>query len=277
MTGRALNLVLLAALASLAPAAVAQVPAKADVAVQLRQFGVGNVFRPGEVTAIRVSLESALDEATLCWVQWEVPNAEGDHAEYGRSITLSPGTPASVWLYAPLPPNATTSTVWKVRVFEQREGKRRRELGGARISPANANAFGHELERGLIAVVGRAKLGLDGYVNPLPQRRPNPPGAHEETHVVSGISAQELPDRWQGFKAFEAVVWSDAIPEQLREDSADALREYVRRGGHLVITLPEAGNDAGAFEAQPPSARRRAEHSRLQGDRRRLRRHRQRL
>jgi hypothetical protein len=241
-------LVLLAALGTLAPAAAAQVGARADVDVQLRQFGVGNAFRPCEVTAIRVSLESALDEATLCWVQWEVPNAEGDVAEYGRSVTLSPATPALVWLYAPLPADASRSTIWRVRVFEERDGRRRRELGGTRISPAdvNANAGFNDaaaaLAPGMIAVVGRARMGLDGYVNPLPQRRPNPPGAHEDTRIVSGILARELPDRWEGLKPFEAVVWSDAFPEQLREDSANALREYVRRGGHLVIALPEAGN-----------------------------------
>jgi hypothetical protein len=237
-------LVPLAALGSLAPAASAQVGPAANVDVQLRQFGVGNAFRPGEVTAIQVSLTSGLDEAVPCWVQWEVPNAEGDIAEYARSVTLSPGSPALVWLYAPLPPNASRSTVWTIRVFEERDGKRRRELGGARISPADVNAFRHELERGMIAVVGRAKMRLDEYGNPW-NRRPNPPGAHEETRIVSGIQAQELPDRWEGFKLFEAVVWSDAFPQQLRVDSANALREYIRRGGHLVITLPEAGNPWG--------------------------------
>ncbi|MHC4652978.1 MAG: hypothetical protein ACYTES_19250, partial [Planctomycetota bacterium] len=244
MIGRALMLVPLAALGSLAPAASAQVGPAANVDVQLRQFGVGNAFRPGEVTAIQVSLTSGLDEAVPCWVQWEVPNAEGDIAEYARSVTLSPGSPALVWLYAPLPPNASRSTVWTIRVFEERDGKRRRELGGARISPADVNAFRHELERGMIAVVGRAKMRLDEYGNPW-NRRPNPPGAHEETRIVSGIQAQELPDRWEGFKLFEAVVWSDAFPQQLRVDSANALREYIRRGGHLVITLPEAGNPWG--------------------------------
>jgi hypothetical protein len=104
--------------------------------------------------------------------------------------------------------------------------------------------LGHELERGMIAVVGRAKMRLDEYGNPW-NRRANPPGAHEETRIVSGILAQELPDRWEGLKGFEAVVWSDALPQQLRVDSANALREYVRRGGHLVITLPEAGNPWG--------------------------------
>jgi hypothetical protein len=244
MIDRALIAVSLTGLVCLSAGASAQVGTETDVVVQLRQFGVGNAFRPGAVTAIQVSLTSGLDEAVPCRVQWEVPNAEGDVGEYGRSVTLSPGTPALVWLYAPLPPHTTRTTIWTIRVFEERDGRRRRELGGGQFSPADVNAFRHELKRGMIAVVGRAKMRLDDYGNPW-NRRENPPGAHEETRIVSGILAQEIPDRWEGLQAFEAIVWSDALPQQLRVDSANALREYVRRGGHLVITLPEAGNPWG--------------------------------
>lgn len=234
----------LAALGFAAAAASGQDPAEADVQVELEQFGVGSTFRPGEIAAIRLKLTSALDEPTPCWVQWELPNAEGDVAEYGRSITLNPGTPSPLWLYAPVPPHATARSVWTVRVFEQRDGRRRRELGGARISAALANGRMVPITMGMIAVVGRAKMGLDDYGNPWNERL-NPPGAHEETRIVSGILPQELPDRWEGLRAFEAVMWSDALPQQMRADSANALREYVSRGGHLVITLPEAGNPWG--------------------------------
>lgn len=223
---------------------VAQDAAKTDVTVEIDQFGVGSVFRPGDIAAIRLSLTSALDEPTPCWVQWEVPNAEGDIAEYGRSVTLSLGPAAQVWLYAPVPPQTNTQTVWTVRVFEERDGRRRRELGGTRISPSSGGGRQVAIEKSLIGVVGQAKMGLDDYGNPW-AKRTNPPGAHEETRVVSGIRPDELPDRWEGLKAFEAIVWSDALPQAMRVDAANALREYVRRGGHLVITLPEAGNPWG--------------------------------
>jgi hypothetical protein len=245
MTGRQRVLGVLVAAGAITAAAAAQVDPDAGVGVELEQFGVGNAYRPGSVTAILLTLTSNLEEAESCWVQWEVPNAEGDVAEYGRSISLSPGLATPVWLYAPLPPHTRSSDVWTVRVFEERNGQRRRELGGTRISADLVSALRHETERGLIAVIGRSRMGLDGYGNPDPTLRPNPPGAHEDTRIVSGISPQELPDRWEAFLEFEAVVWSDALPQQLRVDSANALREYVRRGGHLVINLPAAGNPWG--------------------------------
>ncbi len=212
-----------------------------DVAVELEQFGVGDSWRPGEITAIRLTLTSRMGESTSCWVQWEVPNAEGDIAEYGRTVSLGAGARTSVWLYAPVPPTATSASLWSVRVFEERDGERRRELGGDRISPAGATP--HGLETGLIAVVGRARLRLEDYLNSW-SASTNPPGAHEETRIVN-LMPQEMPDRWEGLRLFEAVVWSDAPPDQLRADAAAALREYVRRGGHLVVVLPDAGNPWG--------------------------------
>ncbi|MCH8343413.1 MAG: hypothetical protein IH983_05455 [Planctomycetes bacterium] len=241
MTVRQLAVAMIATLTAVVSTVTAQ---GSDVEVQLEQFGVGSAFRPGEIVAIRLSLTSSLDEPTPCWVQWEVPNAEGDVAEYGRSVTLNPGTPASIWLYAPIPPQASAQTIWTIRVFEERDGRRRRELGGKRIA---ASATGRvDIDTGMIAVIGRARMGLDDYATPRgPWNRANPPGAHEGVRIVSGIEPRDLPDRWEGLKAFEAVVWSDALPQELRVDAAGALREYVRRGGHLVITLPQAGNPWG--------------------------------
>ena len=133
-TRRMRNDLLLAALLVTALPALAQT----DVAIGLEQFGTGNAFRPGDYCAIRLKLTSILAEATPVWVQWEVPNADGDIAEYGRSLTLTPGVPAFVWLYAPLAPSVDTGTVWAVRVFDpeqpERKEPQRATLSGLRGS-----------------------------------------------------------------------------------------------------------------------------------------------
>ncbi len=222
-----------------APIAAAQ---SNDVKVELDQFGVGSWFRPGDITAIRLKLTSSLSEPTACWVQWEVPNAEGDPAEYGRSITLTPGTPAFWWLYAPLPARTSMSDTWTVRVFEESDGKRRGEIGGTRISPGLVNTQPPISPGvGMIAVIGRGATKLDDYMSPLAPPA-SPPGAHEQTVIVSISDPSRLPDRWDGLRQFEAIVWSDASPQELRASSAGALEEYIRRGGHLIIILPSAGN-----------------------------------
>ncbi len=232
-------IVALMAATIIAPIAAAQ---SNDVTVQLDQFGVGSWFRPGDITAIRLKLTSSLSKPTSCWVQWEVPNAEGDPAEYGRSITLTPGTPWFVWLYAPLPARTSIGDTWTVRVFEESDGDRRGEIGGTRISPGLVNTQPPVSPgMGMIAVIGRGATKLDDYMSPLPPPA-NPPGAHEQTVIVSISNPSRLPDRWDGLRQFEAIVWSGASPQELRANSAGALEEYIRRGGHLIITLPSAGN-----------------------------------
>ncbi len=215
----------------------------AEVDVQLDQFGVGSAYRPAEHVGMRLVVTSNLAEPTPCWVQVEIPNAEGDIQEIGRSVTLGPGAPTPIWLYGVLPPNAGTQSVWVVRVFEEEDGRRGRELGGTRISP---RPLPIDTRVGLIGVVGRVDMNLAEYENPGgPWPLEHPPAAHEPTRVIAGIEPADLPDRWEGLRAFEAIGWSNAAPGDLRFDAANALREYVRRGGHLIISLPQAGNPWG--------------------------------
>lgn len=217
-----------------------------SVEVELDQFGIGSVYRPGGMTAIRVKLTSFLDNPAPVWVQLEMPNADGDIAGRGRSLTLTPGQPTFVWLYAPLSPQENAGTRWPVRVFEETDGQRGREIGGRRISPSDANAQRFDISTDIIGVIGRSRLGLDGYAVPGPRGRPI--AAHEETRIVGGIKPEDLPDRWYGLHHFEAIAWGESgqnTPNSLSLDQADALREYIMRGGHLIISLPVVGNPWG--------------------------------
>ncbi len=219
----------------------------ADVEVTLEQFGLGSTFRPGDVTPMRLQLTSNLSEPTSVWVQWQVPNADGDICEYGRSLTLTPGQPTNCWLYAPLAPSTTANTVWPVQVHREVNGVPGEEIGGARFSPSLAGNGSQRFDPiiSVIGVVGRQRMGLDGYAVPGPRGRPL--ASHEETRIVSGILPEELPDRWFGYWMFDAIAWGDGTqnPPNIGIDQADALMEYVQRGGHLIISLPTVGNPWG--------------------------------
>lgn len=221
--------------------------AQAGVAVELDQFGAGSLFRPGEITAIRLKLTSNLNEPKPVWVQWEVPNVDGDVVEYGRSLALTPSQPALTWLYAPLAPDADTGSVWTVRVFEERDGERGREIGGTRISPSTIFAQRADSSASMLLVVNDRRMGLEDYATQGSRGQPRPDAAHEDTRIASGLKPSQLPDRWWGlFPNYDAIAWSGEMPPQdLGVDQANALREYVRRGGHLIISLPAARNPWG--------------------------------
>lgn len=228
----------------LAPNSFAQV--RTDVEVELDQFGVGGAnFRPGDITPIRLRLTSRLeDEAMMVWVQWEVPNADGDIVEYGRPVALTRGRPTPVWLYAPLSPATTTTAVWPIRIFEYRDGVRRAEIGGKRISPLEVNAQAVPIGSGMIGVIGQRVMGLGAYGARFDQLDRSP-ATHEDTRIVFGIRPDQIPDRWEALLGFEAIAWSNASPQDLTSTTATTLREYVRRGGHLIISLPEDVNPWG--------------------------------
>ena len=223
--------------------------AQNDVEIELMQFGVGSACRAGDTVAIRVKLTSRLSEGTQAWVQWEVPNADGDIAEHGRSVALTPNVPTEVWLYAYLP--RIGGEYWPVRVFAvDEDSDRLRELGGARISPGGAgSAQSIEIDfmDGMIGVLGPA-MTLDHYQAGGQYASEPPRGAIEDTRIIFGIKPEELPDRWEGLRAFEALVWSadPAIrPGDLRLDSAEAITQWIQRGGHLVICLEGAADPWG--------------------------------
>lgn len=232
-------------LAAVLALAVACLAGAQDFDIVIRQFGVGSMYRPGEVTGMQLEITNNLPETMPVWVQWDIPNADGDIEEAGRSLTLTSGRATTVWLYAPLspPPRAVNNdTIWTVRVFEERDQRKRGELAATRVSPALAGSTPVPIESSMIGVVGANTMGLEDYDSKSISGIPRPEAAHEPTRVVRGITPAMLPDRWDGLKGFEAIAWSDAKPSELRIDQAAALREYVQHGGHLIIDLPQIGD-----------------------------------
>lgn len=232
-------LLLLGAILTAAPAT------GADVDVRLDTFGVGSAFRSGEFTAIRLGLTSNLAEPSTVWVQWDIPNADGDVAEYGRSLTLTPSRESLIWLYAPVPPHSDATAVWQIRVLEEQDGQIGRDMGGAIISPADAQSSAARNTTAMIGLIGGWSMQLETLTAFPAGLNRQPQIAHEDTRLVRGIGPRDLPDRWEGLRGFEALVWGDARqnrPEDLTTDQARALAAYVQRGGHLVIALPTAGN-----------------------------------
>lgn len=241
------------------PRGLAQAPPIPPVELQLEQFGVGSQYRPGDpVTAIRVTVTSNLTEPTPAWVQWKVPDADGEIAAFGRPVTLTPGRPTTLWLYAPLPASFEAESVTVLEVLELRDDEPRDELASMRFSPRNARLAAQYLDshKALIAVIGRDSVGVEDYTAPSTTNG-EPPGAMEDTRIINIATPEDLPDRWFPLQGIEAIIWSaDAAPTQLRLDPANALRDYVQRGGHLVIILPQAGNPWGWGAVENPANRR---------------------
>lgn len=230
------------------------VQAEGLVGITLDHFGVGDHFRSGEIVAARFVLTGQVDQPTPIEIAWDLPDGNGDIAQITRRLVLDPGQPVSTWLYARVPPqqNATfaMSEIYTVRVWEESNGVRTRELGSARISPAISTnpTVSVGLGEDIFGVIGTGRMGLDSYAVPASGSMAIP-SMNAVTKIARGIRPQDLPDRWEGLSQFSALIWTDGNPKTLTGDAAAALRAWISRGGLFVVVLPEAADPWGIAAA----------------------------
>jgi hypothetical protein len=234
--------------------------AAADIDVKLVHFGTGDIARGGDTLAIQLEFRSALDRVIEIEAVLELENADRDIAEFSRTFVLNPGQAQRRWVYGALPPmgeGTLLGSVFDLRLYELRGGERVRDLGTAKLGPTVAENTPIILtpEVDALLVIGSRKLGLD-MLEPLNQADVRP-SMHQATRIALVKEADALPDRTEGFAPFRAIIWaSGAIaPTRLSEETAQALTEWIRRGGTFVVALPAAGDpwSLGSPDANPLS------------------------
>ena len=221
-------------------------PAAAEIGIAVEAFGVGEIVRAGEWGGVRLTLTDYGDRPRAVAVRLHVPDPDGDTALVQRVVTLNPGLRQGVWLYALLPWRtdrtlAFTVTVHEFDVNATGEGDQAgvgRQLAADRIAPQNVLPPA----RPMLGVLGRSPAGgLIAYELPSPSDQSLAATAHELTRLVLDLSPQSMPDRWIGLAQFESLVWLSGEPSSLSESQAEAITEWVMRGGHLIVSLPTAG------------------------------------
>lgn len=208
-----------------------------DLLLSLEQgdIGLGGWVRPGDWAVLRLTLEnrSAKDRAVVC--EWLSSDIDGDQVRARRTATLAPQRQQGLWLYAPAAVRTNERTDWKLRVSDAQSGG---VLASRMVRPYRL------LDRRVraVAVMGSASLGLGPYADR--------PGAdvnygtvtrQEATQFLSGLRPIDLPDRWHGLAMLQAIIWTseagDPGDPAIGDGTREALRQWVRRGGHLVLSL----------------------------------------
>jgi len=206
-----------------------------SVSVEIDQLGVGNQWRAGEVTPIQVSVSTDGPEPIAAWVEWNVPDADGDLVAWGRQVTLTPGAITTTWLYAPLRAWDGDSTTWTLRV-KSWDGEPKELLTSRQFSPQITSAIQLPRTSANFVVCGTSRVGLQNFqpLAPLDYK-------HESAFITSGIAPSDIPDQWIALQSIDALIWSNA-PTQLSLTQTEAITEWVYRGGHFIVILPTAGD-----------------------------------
>lgn len=223
-----------------------------EIELRIDRVGPGGRARLGEWTGVRVRvLDRGVAPSRTVLLRIEGADRDGDIPVYERAISTTSGQETAFWLYLRVPFAIDAIENLEVTAIEAEEAGPEDPIGfrpGSRVLGKVIQPWQMDLDRSetrMIGVLADAELQLDQY-------QANLGGAggdvsllgHEYTRVLS-MAVSDVPDRWHGLAAMEAIVWGSgrrADPADLTPTQATALREWVTRGGHLVVVLPSFGS-----------------------------------
>lgn len=217
------------------------------ITIEVEQFGVGDVVRESDWTGLSLILsDPTADKARAVAVRIAIRDEDGDTQYPTRTLTLSQASRVRTWLYFRAPKGIQAGSVFTVSIHEMDDSAPSatdgaivvgRQLAFRRIA---VKAVLDPPTDGLIGVIGRRSMRLEQYE----LRGSNGPlgTGHEPSLVVSGLTAAGLPDSWFGLAPYEVLLWNEGGPEQLEESRHKAIREWVHRGGHLIVQIPPVGS-----------------------------------
>lgn len=214
-------------LALLATAGSAQLK-PVGVEVDPRYVGIQGRLAPGQWNGIRLTLDHRGDQPREVVCRWLLTDRDQDRVIAQRTLTLdAQRQDQHAWLYAAVPNPTTRSPSWQVQVLDAETDTL---LASTRFGPRGKLSPVEQV----IGVMGTAELGLGRYTNRSTR--------HEAIRLVRGMAVSDLPDRWFGLAGLSALIWTPQAAAPVDSDLPDrsklALRRWVRRGGHLIISLP---------------------------------------
>ena len=207
------------------------------------QVGLVGAVRPGTWAPLLIKIENPSSQFRSVHCEWILDDIDGDEVHARRTINLNPQRTERAWLYARPPMNSgsRSRSVWRVLVSDAETGE---ILAVDSVSPRD---WIDPTDR-VIGVMGGLGVGLRPFAFDYTQ--------HEKCHFITGLAPSDLPDRWYGYSILQALIWTPlgGSPDAAPGPSQAAIREWVRRGGHLVIILDTIGDpwaDSGLRDLLP--------------------------
>lgn len=240
--------VLVAIIGGLPFAAIGQSPAlqegsQGEVAIRCEWFGVGNKARIGEWTGIQLRVNDSNDRPREVLIRIATQDPDGDKPLWETTLTTNPGVNQPVWTYLRLPATFRASDPLRAFVYAAVEGPP--IAPGLPPTPTAGRQLGSTVfqsqrllapSEGMIGIVGNRNMGLRRYGGE-PNLTSLPLG-HERWEFTDRLDPETLPDRWMGLMPFAALIWNEPPPSALGTERSQAIREWVTRGGHLIVVLP---------------------------------------
>jgi hypothetical protein len=237
-------------------------PAHGQITGRVEVIGFDGKYRPGCWTPILVRLQSNGSPTDLYELRVWQYDQDGDRPYYSRRVNISADKgELPFWTYfipEPVHEGLTSpSTVQqdlmqrlKITVHDK-EGK---ELTQVSLANAAAQSVDPQIvadrqraNRFVVFVGAGAAPALRDYGNEIV--------GLQEGLEYSRVTPDRLPESSIGYEGVDAVVWLDGSPTELTTGSSsrlEALRDYVKLGGKLIIsTQPQWQQLAGFDDLMP--------------------------
>lgn len=193
------------------------------------QVGIAGQYRIGQWTGVRVDLAEAKNRAL------RLETSDGDGVDVAYVDSSPDGQGQSKWRY--VVPGLASAPLTIRGVDDQQEGP---PDGGRVLRRLRFPDESIAEDRPWLLVIGDP-LGLDRIgENELLNR---PPLA--STTVVQ--DTETLPDHWLGLESVDVLIINATagdLVSQFDDAQRDAVLQWVRRGGKVLVTLGEAGPEA---------------------------------
>lgn len=216
--------------------------------VEVDPAGVGGFYREGSLVGVRIRITDTSVSRRNVAVRLGMKDADGDTFASTRVVPLTPGVAQPVWIYTWLPKAFGASTLalgvypiagdGGVEAAILDEPLAKLDLGE---SGASKGRWMQSCEQyaSLMLRIGASPAGLSRYDA---GRLPVASAFLTETmQVLTVRSPADLPDSWLGLAPISTIVWTEGEPGELKGAYAQAVREWLMNGGHLVVVMPSAG------------------------------------
>ncbi|NOT02951.1 MAG: hypothetical protein HOP29_20325 [Phycisphaerales bacterium] len=242
---------ILVAIGALAPVA----PASAVLDGQIvrvgfpivRVIGGEQAVRPGEWAPVVVRLRLDGEESFDGWIRISQPDIDGDLAYDAQRVQLLRDQEREYTLYALAGVNSAAADAFSVEVSSN-DGRRVDMVSGGQAVPVLRRNAACEL----LTPDDYLVLSLGEVVGSAQAFESSSRAAEFRKDIrLAHISPVSLPTLWIGLQSVDAIIWDDADPTALTALQLDALLEWTRQGGVLVIA---AGRTADVLAGTPKLA-----------------------
>ncbi len=197
--------------------------------------GANPIVREGEWSFIEVELRYNGVKPFDGELRVEQRERDGDVVLSPLPVALAPdGSPRSYDVYF-VPHDMGGGGVVRVRLFDASgklapltddTGQEQPALMSPAVNTIGADEF-------LIVDLSPRKLP---HVSGLDSGGAGPASDEINSRRVRAMAPRELPARWQGLAPVDAIVWDDADPGAQSDQQIEALLDWVRQGGRLLLT-----------------------------------------